>query len=335
MNQRVENELRSILDDLEALGLVENDLISDCLKKDGIEIPRPKVVHFAVLLGVLFVGLGYYGFFHAGARAAEGIDIVIKRDIPAFIARDNVLCFPAQVQVEVGDNYVERWHWDYGEYGELNGFIQRVTCDNTVVPLTVTCYRQGEKFKSYDPELKPLPRTLVVNFSAKSYMRYGVLDELSRNHGLWVEFRGVRATRAELWDHGHQVGLAERNENDEWITQVKVNGFEIPEDPVAAWHKVNKGYYNPDYARTVTQVEHDQMPHDSTLGQLVQPLDEDKESFAEMIESLPDESKAIWDHFTAQLEKDEAATIRHIELEHEKEMENYRGEGKTSIVVIE
>ena len=88
MNQRVENELRSILDDLEALGLVENDLISDCLKKDGIEIPRPKVVHFAVLLGVLFVGLGYYGFFHAGARAAEGIDIVIKRDIPAFIARD-------------------------------------------------------------------------------------------------------------------------------------------------------------------------------------------------------------------------------------------------------
>ena len=55
MNQRVENELRSILDDLEALGLVENDLISDCLKKDGIEIPKSNVKHYAEMIGVLFV----------------------------------------------------------------------------------------------------------------------------------------------------------------------------------------------------------------------------------------------------------------------------------------
>ena len=41
MNQRVENELRSILADLEAHGLGENDLITDCLSRDGIEIPGP------------------------------------------------------------------------------------------------------------------------------------------------------------------------------------------------------------------------------------------------------------------------------------------------------
>ena len=63
MNQRVENELRSILADLQALGLGENDLITDCLSRDGIEIPHPKVPHFVALLGLLFVGLGYYGFF--------------------------------------------------------------------------------------------------------------------------------------------------------------------------------------------------------------------------------------------------------------------------------
>ena len=335
MNQRVENELRSILDDLEALGLVENDLISDCLKKDGIEIPRPKVAHFALLLGLLFVGLGYYGFFHAGARSAKGSDIVIKRDIPAFVGRDNTLCFPAQVQIERGEEFVERWHWDYGEYGELNGFIQRFTCDTTIVPLTVTCYRQGEKFKFYDPNLKPLPRSIIFNWSADKVMRYGVLDDLSRNHGLWVEFRDDRAVTAELWNHGHQVGIAKRNEQEEWMTQVQVNGFKMPEDPVSAWHKINEGYYNPDYARTLIKVQHDTIRYGSTLAQLVQPLDEDKLGFAEMIDSLSDEAKATWNHFTAQLEKDEAATIMHIELEHEKEMENYRGEGKNSAIKIE
>ena len=67
MNQRVENELRSILADLEALGLGEKDLITDCLSRDGIEIPRPKVRHFVALLGLLFIGLGYYGFFPCGS----------------------------------------------------------------------------------------------------------------------------------------------------------------------------------------------------------------------------------------------------------------------------
>jgi len=272
MNQRVENELRSILDDLEALGLVENDLITDCLKKDGIEIPRPKVGHFAALLGLLFVGLGYYGFFHAGARAAEEVGITIKRDLPAFIGRDNTLCFPAQVQIEQGGEIVERWHWDYGEYGELNGFIHRFTCDMTIVPLTVTCYRQGEKFKHYDPNLKPLPRSIIFNWSADKVIRYGVLDDLSRNHGLWVEFREDRAVMAELWNHGHQVGMAKRNEQDEWLTQVKVNGFELPEDPVSAWSEINAGFFNPDYARTLIKIEHDTILYGSTLAKLVPEL---------------------------------------------------------------
>jgi len=254
------------------MGLVENDLITDCLKKDGIEIPRPKVGHFAALLGLLFVGLGYYGFFHAGARAAEEVGITIKRDLPAFIGRDNTLCFPAQVQIEQGGEIVERWHWDYGEYGELNGFIHRFTCDMTIVPLTVTCYRQGEKFKHYDPNLKPLPRSIIFNWSADKVIRYGVLDDLSRNHGLWVEFREDRAVMAELWNHGHQVGMAKRNEQDEWLTQVKVNGFELPEDPVSAWSEINAGFFNPDYARTLIKIEHDTILYGSTLAKLVPEL---------------------------------------------------------------
>ena len=335
MNQRVENELHSILNDLEALGLTENDLISDCLRKDGIEIPRPKLGHFAALLGFFLVGLGYYGFFHAGARAVEEGGIVIKRDIPAFVGRDNTLCFPAQVQVERDDDFVERWHWDYGEYGELNGFIQRFTCDTTIVPLTVTCYRQGEKFKTYDPDLKPLPRSLTFNWSANQIIRYGVLDDQSENHGLWIEFHKERAVTAELWNHGHQVGMAKRNEQDEWVTQVKVNGFEMPENPVSAWSEINAEFFNPDYARTLNKVEHDTILYGPTLAKLVEPMDEDKAAFAEMIDSLSDETRAKWDHFAAQLKKDEAVTIRHIELEHEKEMENDKGLGKISARKVE
>ena len=335
MNQRVENELRSILADLEALGLGENDLITDCLSRDGIEIPRPKVRHFVALLGLLFIGLGYYGFFHAGARAAEEVGITIKRDLPAFIGRDNTLCFPAQVQIEQGGEIVERWHWDYGDYGELNGFIQRFTVDTTRVPLTVTCYRQGQKFKLYDPNLKPLPRSITFNWSADKVIRYGVLDDLSRNHGLWVEFREDRAVTAELWNHGHQVGIAKRSEQDEWITQVQVNGFVMPEDPVRAWHKINEGYYDPDYARTLIKVEHDTILYGSTLAKLMEPIDEDKAAFAEMIGSMSDEARATWDHFAAQLKKDEEATIRHIELEYQKEMGNNKAIGKSSARKLE
>ncbi len=109
----------------------------------------------------------------------------------------------------------------------------------------------------------------------------------------------------------------------------------MPEDPVSAWHKINEGYYNPDYARTLIKVEHDTILYGSTLAKLMQPLDEDKEAFTEMIDSLSDEMRAAWDHFAAQLEKNETATIRHIELEHEKEMENYKGEGEISARKVE
>ena len=116
-----------------------------------------------------------------------------------------------------------------------------------------------------------------------------MLDDLSRNHGLWVEFREDRAVTAELWNHGHQVGIAKRSEQDEWITQIQVNGFVMPEDPVSAWHKINEGYYDPDYARTLLKVEHDTILYGSTLAKLMQPLDEDKAAFTEMIDSLSDE----------------------------------------------
>lgn len=57
---------------------------------------------------------------------------------------------------------------------------------------------------------------------------------------------------------------------------------------------------------------------------------EEREFFASMIDSMPPEQKAAWDHFAAQLKKDEEATVRHIELEYEKEMENYNGEGESA-----
>ena len=41
-----------------------------------------------------------------------------------------------------------------------------------------------------------------------------------------------------------------------------------------------------------------------------------------MIGSMSDEARATWDHFAAHLKKDEEATIRHIDLEYEKEMVN-------------
>ena len=65
----------------------------------------------------------------------------------------------------------------------------------------------------------------------------------------------------------------------------------------------------------------------------MQPLDENKAAFTEMIDSLSDEMRVAWDHFAAQLKKDETATIRHIELEHE--MKNYKGEGEISTRKVE
>ena len=54
-------------------------------------------------------------------------------------------------------------------------------------------------------------------------------------------------------------------------------------------------------------------------------LTEDEASFAEVINSLPAEQKSAWDHFAAQLEKDEEATVKHMELEHKKQMKNHHG----------
>ena len=278
MNQRVENELRSILNDLEKLGLLENELISDCLKKDGIRIPNLNSRHLTVLLGLLFIGLGYYGFFSAGVLYTEEEKISITRDVPASVGRNNTLFFPAQVQIERDGRYVERWHWDYGEYGDLNGFIHRFNCDTTVEPLTVICYRQAEKFKNYNPAIKPLPRSLAFSWSADKFMHYGVLDEQSRNHGLWVKFSEDQAIEAELWNHGRQVGLTKLSDSGEWEIQVKVKEFNMPQDPVTAWQKVNDGFFDVEYAKTLISLEHDTILFASTLGKLIFPHDQSENS---------------------------------------------------------
>lgn len=269
MNQRVENELRSILNDLEKLGLLENELISDCLQRDGIQISRLNLSYVLALVGFIFIGLGYFGFFHVGARTIQVGKILIKRDVPAFVGRDNTLCFPAQVQIEKDGRYIERWHWDYGEYGDLNGFIHRFNSDLSVQPLRVTCYRQAERFKRYDPDIKPLPRSLAFIWSADQIIHYGVLDDESRNHGLWVKFSEDQAIEAELWNHGHQVGLSTLNNLGEWEVQAKVKGFDMPEDPINAWSLINKDYFDLNYARTLTKLEHETMIHSSTLGKLI------------------------------------------------------------------
>ena len=56
------------------------------------------------------------------------------------------------------------------------------------------------------------------------------------------------------------------------MTQVKVNGFELPEDPVSAWSEINAGFFNPDYARTLIKIEHDTILYGSTLAKLVPEL---------------------------------------------------------------
>ena len=271
MNQRIENELNSILEDLEDLGQCKNDLVSRCLKQDGIQIAQRWDVRKVMILGMLMVGICCLPFFIKLGFANNPM-ITVKRDLPAYIGKDNTLCYPAQVQIENGE-FLERWHWNFGQYGDLNGFIQRYTCNINVDPLSVTCYRQGEKFKKYDPNIKPLSKSIVWSWVANSSIRYGVIDEQSRNHGLWIEFLNDEPTSAELWNHGFQVGLAKRDIAGQWITTVKVAGFEIPSDPVASWHETNQGYFNPDYAKTLIGTKHTMIRHDLALAKLVSPSD--------------------------------------------------------------
>ena len=326
MNQRVENELRSILNDLEKLGLLENELISDCLKKDGIRVPTLNTRYLTILLGLLFIGLGYYGFFNAGVLYTEEEKILITRDIPASVGRNNTLYFPAQVQIERDERYVERWHWDYGEYGDLNGFIHRFNCDKTVEPLTVTCYRQAEKFKNYNPAIKPLPRSLAFSWSADQSINYGVLDDQSRNHGLWVKFLGDKAIEAELWDNGRQVGLTKLSDSGEWEIQVRVKGFNMPQDPVNAWYRINEGFFDVEYAKTLIDLKHDTILYGSTLGKLMDPyLQTELATFQKIIEGLPPKQKEIWSRFDDAMRKNPIQTKKYLKKEWEKSQINPSG----------
>ena len=63
MNQRIENELNSILEDLEDLGQCKNDLVSRCLKQDGIQIAQRWDVRKVMILGMLMVGICCLPFF--------------------------------------------------------------------------------------------------------------------------------------------------------------------------------------------------------------------------------------------------------------------------------
>jgi len=220
---------------------------------------------------MLMVGICFCVFFFANSRIALNPPITIERDISAFIGKDNTLCYPAQVQITKGE-FVERWHWDFGQYGDLKGFIQRYTSDTSVSPLSVTCYRQQEKFKEYNPNIKPMPRSMVWSWVANTSIRYGVVDEQSRNHGLWIEFLNNQPASAELWDNGYQVGLAKRDIDGQWTTIVKVLGFEMPSDPVADWCEINRGYFNGEYAKMMLGGRHEMIRHDLTLAKLIEPL---------------------------------------------------------------
>ena len=319
MNQRVENELRSILDDLDKIGLLENELISDCLKKEGILIPRLNTRHLFILMGFFIISLGYYGFFYAGVLSKEEAKVFIKRDVPASVGRDNTIYFPAQVQIERDGRYVERWHWDYGEYGDLNGFIQRFECDTEIEPLTVTCYRQSEKFESYNPALKPLPRSLAFIWSADQFIHYGVLDEESRKHGLWIKFAGDKAVEAVLWNKGRQVGLSKVGNFGQWEIEAKVKGFDMPRDPVADWHKINDGYFDINYAMTLINVKHDKILYASTLGKLIDPfIQTDKATFQKIIDGLPSKQNKEWSRFVEAMKENPNKTYSFIEEEWKK-----------------
>ena len=143
MNQRIENELNSILEELENLGHCKNDLISHCLKQDGIQIARRWDVRRVVILGMLIVGMSYLFFFNELGFCQRSGDYSRARSP----GKDNTLCYPAQVQIKNGKS-LERWHWDFGQYGDLNGFIQRYTCNTDVDPLSVTCSGKGKSSRN-------------------------------------------------------------------------------------------------------------------------------------------------------------------------------------------
>ncbi|MDP7051681.1 MAG: hypothetical protein QF600_07135 [Verrucomicrobiota bacterium] len=246
-------------------------MITDCLEQDGIRVESWWSAHRTMILGMLMAGICFCVFSFVNSRIAVNPLVTIERDIPAFIGKDNTLCYPAQVQITKGE-LVERWHWDFGQYGDLNGFIQRYTCDTSVSPFSVTCYRQREKFKEYNPDIRPMPRSMVWSWVANTSIRYGVVDEQSRNHGLWIEFLNHQPASAELWDHGYQVGLSKRDIDGQWTTTAKVFGFEMPGDPVADWSEINRGYFNVEYAKMMVGGKHEMIRHDLTLGKIIEPL---------------------------------------------------------------
>ena len=114
MNQRIENELNSILEELEDLGQCKNDLVSHCLKQDGIQIAQRWNVRKVMILGMLMFGICCLPFF-INLGFANNPMITVKRDLPAYIDKDNILCYPAQVQIENGE-FLERWHWSFGQF---------------------------------------------------------------------------------------------------------------------------------------------------------------------------------------------------------------------------
>ena len=100
-----------------------------------------------------------------------------------------------------------------------------------------------------------MPRSLAFIWSADKTIDIGVLDDQSLKHGLWVKFSEDKATEAKLWNNGHQVGLTKLSDSGKWETQVKVNGFYMPQNPITAWHEINDGLYDIAYAKTLINLK--------------------------------------------------------------------------------
>ena len=95
--------------------------------------------------------------------------------------------------------------------------------------------------------------------------------------------------------------ISKQNAEDALLMKAEIEG-------IKAANSIGLGWYSNELAIIATE------------------KDEDKEAFTKMIESLPAKQKAVWDHFAAQLKKDEAKTIEHIKLEYEKEIKCEHGD---------
>ncbi len=84
MNQRVENELRSILNELESMGHGESELILDCLKRDHIQVARWWRPSRVMIVAMFLVGgICCHLFLFTDLSSAPGPLVTVQSDVAA------------------------------------------------------------------------------------------------------------------------------------------------------------------------------------------------------------------------------------------------------------